>query len=118
MRMRGIDHLNIRVSDLERSRKFYCNVLGMREAFREPPRAIFLRCGKDLLTLAKTKRRIRSGGMHFGFEMRRDSQVDDWVRWLRRNKVRITSERKEESGRGVYFRDPDGYLIEIYYERA
>jgi catechol 2,3-dioxygenase-like lactoylglutathione lyase family enzyme len=35
MKMRGIDHINIRVSDLERSSEFYCKVLGMREAFRE-----------------------------------------------------------------------------------
>jgi catechol 2,3-dioxygenase-like lactoylglutathione lyase family enzyme len=89
----------------------------MREAFREPPRAIFLRCGRDLLTVAKTRRRIRTGGMHFGFEMKRASQVDKWVEWLRRKGVRITSKRSEESGRGVYFRDPDGYLIEIYYEK-
>ncbi len=118
MKMKGIDHLNIRVSNLEGSRNFYCNILGMKEAFREPPRAIFLRCGKDLLTLAKTKRRIRKGGFHFGFEMRTSSEVDRWVSWLKRNRVKITSEREEESGRGVYFRDPDGYLIEIYYEKS
>jgi catechol 2,3-dioxygenase-like lactoylglutathione lyase family enzyme len=117
MKTRGIDHLNIRVRNLERSRKFYCEVLGMEEAFREPPRAIFLRCGKDLLTLAKTKRRIRLG-MHFGFQTRTSGEVDRWVKWLKRNHVALTSEREEESGRGVYFRDPHGYLIEIYYEKS
>lgn len=118
MKMHGIDHLNIRVSNLDRSTKFYCDVLGMKEAFREPPRAVFLRCGNDLLTLTKTKRRTRKGGFHFGFEMQSSAQTDRWVKWLKRHRVEITSDREEESGRGVYFRDPDGYLIEIYYEKS
>jgi catechol 2,3-dioxygenase-like lactoylglutathione lyase family enzyme len=56
--------------------------------------------------------------MHFGFEMRTSAQVDKWVRWLKKNHVTLTREREEESGGGVYFRDPDGYLIEIYYEKS
>jgi catechol 2,3-dioxygenase len=117
MRTHGIDHLNIRVRNVERSCEFYCKVLGMTVAFREPPHAVFLRCGKDLLTLARTEGRIKAGGMHFGFEMRASGEVDEWIRWLKSNHVRITREREEEAGRGVYFRDPDVYLIEIYYEK-
>lgn len=113
----GNSSLNISVSNLDRSAKFYCDILGMKEAFREPPRAVFLRCGNDLLTLAKTKRRTRKGGFHFDFEMQSSAQIDRWVKWLKRNRVEITSGRDEESGRGVYFRDPDRYLIEIYYEK-
>jgi catechol 2,3-dioxygenase-like lactoylglutathione lyase family enzyme len=76
MKMRGIDHLNIRVSDLERSSEFYCKVLGMREVFREPPRAVFLRCGSDLLTLQRTQMRIKAGGMHFGFNVPTSAEID------------------------------------------
>ncbi len=72
----------------------------------------------DLLTLARTKRRIKTGGKHFGFEMRTSAEVDKCVKWLKKNHVTLTSKRQEESGRGVYFRDPDGYLIEIFYEKS
>jgi len=32
--IKGIGHLAFRVSDLERSLNFYCNILGLKEAFR------------------------------------------------------------------------------------
>jgi len=111
----GIEHLNIRVRDPEKSSRFYQKILGMKEAFSEPPRAVFLRCGNDLLTLARTRRRVRHAGMHFGFRARTKAEFDGWKDWLAQNRVKITSEREEESGGGIYFRDPDGYLIEVYY---
>ncbi|MDV3243960.1 MAG: VOC family protein [Nitrososphaerales archaeon] len=102
--------------DPVRSSKFYCKIFGMEEAFSELPRAIFLRCGSDLLTLARTKRRPRSEGMHFGFQAKDKADYDMWKSWLRKNKVSITSGRQEEKGGGMYFKDPDGYTLEIYYE--
>jgi catechol-2,3-dioxygenase len=88
----------------------------MEEALSEMPRAIFLRCGNDLLTLARTKGRTASGGMHFGFQAKDKAEYEDWKAWLRKNKVKITKDRQEESGGGMYLKDPDGYTIEIYYE--
>ncbi len=76
-----------------------------------------MRCGDDLLTVARTTRRPRSGGMHFGFQAKSKEDFHRWKRWLLKNRIRVTSEREEESGGGMYFRDPDGYLIEIYYEK-
>ncbi|HMD78759.1 MAG TPA: VOC family protein [Nitrososphaerales archaeon] len=112
----GIDHLNIRVRDPARSSKFYREVFGMKEAFSEMPRAIFLTSGHDLLTLARTKRKPRSGGMHFGFSVRNKLEYDKWKSWLQSKHVKMMSERMEASGGGVYFKDPDGYTIEIFYE--
>ena len=48
MKMNGINHVNITVSDLEKSQKFYSEVFGMEEAYRIP-QFRFLRCGEDLL---------------------------------------------------------------------
>jgi catechol 2,3-dioxygenase-like lactoylglutathione lyase family enzyme len=115
-RLDAINHLNIRVRDPAKSSRFYREVLGMKEAFSEMPRAIFLTSGKDLLTLARTKRRPRSGGMHFGFRARGKGEYEKWKSWLQSKNVRIMSEREEESGGGIYFKDPDGYTIEVYDE--
>jgi catechol 2,3-dioxygenase-like lactoylglutathione lyase family enzyme len=115
-KLQGINHLNIRVRDPARSARFYEDALGMKVAFSEMPRAIFLTSGKDLLTLARTRRRPKSGGMHFGFSVETKSEYDKWKSWLQREHVKITSEREEESGGGMYFKDPDGYTIEIFYE--
>lgn len=116
-RTTGINHLNIRVRNPEKSSEFYQTLFGMKEAFREPPRAIFLRCGDDLLTLARARGRTRRAGMHFGFQAKDKTEFDEWKKWLTKKRVKITSNREEESGGGLYFRDPDGYLIEVYYEK-
>jgi catechol 2,3-dioxygenase-like lactoylglutathione lyase family enzyme len=118
MRTNGITHLNIRVSDPEESAEFYCETFGMKEAFREMPRAIFLR-GRNgfLLTLARGKVPTRKWGMHFGFETKNRRDALAWKTSLKNRGVKIKHERIEESGGGFYFNDPNGYLIEIYYER-
>lgn len=117
MKTSGISHLNLRVSDLERSAKFYCELFGMKEAFREMPSRIFLKTGKDLLTLSRGQVPTRKWGIHFGFEVSDRKQVLLWRKLLKQMGIEIIQERKEESGGGLYFRDPDGYLIEIYYEK-
>jgi catechol-2,3-dioxygenase len=114
--LNAINHLNIRVRDPAKSSKFYQEVLGMRVAFSEMPRAIFLSSGRGLLTLARTKRRPRTGVMHFGFRVKNKAEYARWKSWLQGKKVTIKSEREEESGGGLYFKDPDGYTIEVYYE--
>jgi catechol 2,3-dioxygenase-like lactoylglutathione lyase family enzyme len=116
MKVNGINHLNISVRDPERSSQFYCEVFGMKEAFREMPDRIFLQCGRDLLTFAKGKSSAKSG-VHFGFRVRGRRETLAWKRWLKTNHVKIDRERLEEAGGSIYFKDPDGYLIEIYYER-
>ena len=113
----GINHINIRVRDPARSSKFYRDILGMRVAFSEMPEALFLTSGSDLLTLAKTNRKLRSGGMHFGFRVKDKEEYNRWKSWLKSKRVKISSEREEESGGGLYFKDPDGYSIEVYYEK-
>ena len=116
LKLNGIDHLNIGVRDPARSSRFYQDVLGMKEAYSEMPRAVFLTSGRDLLTLARTKTRPRSGGMHFGFSVKDRLEYERWKSWLQSKRVKITGEREEASGGGLYFKDPDGYTIEIFYE--
>ena len=113
----GFSHINIRVRDPARSSKFYKEILGMRVAFSEMPRALFMTSGGDLLTLARAKGRPRSGGMHFGFRVKDKEEYIQWKSWLKSKRVKISSEREEESGGGLYFKDPDGYSIEVYYEK-
>jgi catechol 2,3-dioxygenase-like lactoylglutathione lyase family enzyme len=116
MKMNGINHLNIKVPDIEKSSRFYCQVFGMTEAFREMPDRIFLHCGKDLLTLARGKA-LRNPDFHFGFQVKNRGDAVRWKKWLLGNKVEIKKERLEDAGGGLYFKDPDGYTIEIFYER-
>ena len=56
--VRGIDHVALSVSDLERSLKFYTEVLGLKITAREhqkPGVEYFLDCGPSLLGIIQAK---------------------------------------------------------------
>ena len=113
MKMNGINHVNITVSDLDKSKKFYCEVFGMEEAYRIP-HFLFLRCGQDLLTLEEGNQ-TNPEAIHFGFDVNSNDEMNKWKDWLKEKNVGIDNERVDESGVGIYFRDPDGYTVEIYF---
>ena len=113
MKMNGINHVNITVSDIEKSKNFYYEVFGMEEAHRIPG-FIFLRCGRDLLTLQEGDQ-INTEGIHFGFEVNSSDELNEWKDWLKKKNVSIDNERGDGGGAGIYFHDLDGYTIEIYF---
>ncbi|MFQ5541875.1 MAG: VOC family protein, partial [Candidatus Binatia bacterium] len=55
----GVVHFTIQVMDLERSAKFYNELLGMRILYKTP-QMVFLKCGYDYLILGKCKTPIHS----------------------------------------------------------
>ena len=83
-------------------------------AFRVPPKRIFL-CtpnGDDLLDFVKSNEKFgpTQGLDHFGFKVSR-ANLKSIENRLKKNQVRIEGRR----GRGsIYFRDPNGYLVEFY----
>jgi catechol 2,3-dioxygenase-like lactoylglutathione lyase family enzyme len=52
IKTQGVVHFSLPVTDLERSAKFYSELLGMR-IVQKTPRMVFLQCGDDYLILAK-----------------------------------------------------------------
>ena len=111
---RGLRHLALRTRDLEATKRFYINVLGLEEAF-EHPGMIFLasRDGGDLLNFVATRRHLKAtaGGLdHFGFQV----PTGRWralLARLRRARVPIRDRRGSSA---VYIRDPNGYTVELY----
>ena len=113
MEMKGINHVNIAVSDLDKSQKFYSEVFGMKEAYRIP-QFRFLTCGKDLLTL-QIGEPINAESNHFGFDVNNKDELNKWKDWLKEKNISIDSFRVNKGSAGIYFRDPDGNRIEIYF---
>jgi catechol 2,3-dioxygenase-like lactoylglutathione lyase family enzyme len=111
---RGIVHVGLKVSDLEKSRKFYLEILGLTSQERESGIA-YLPSGKDLLVLYKQD--AGATDYHFGFHVDTPPEVDEWRSWLRRSKVAIYEDIAEADYRSIKFRDPDGHWIEISYEK-
>ncbi len=111
----GISHVGLKVSDLEKSWKFYHEILGFGDDPREPG-VVYVPLGPDLLVLY-----VASAGtsdFHYGFQVDTPSQVDEWRDWLRSNEVTIFEDITEgDKYRSIKIRDPDGHWIEISYEK-
>ena len=119
----GIDHVAISVADLERSLKFYTEVLGLRVSPREhqkPGIEYFLDCGSSLIGLIQgekdgQKHMLQDGGLggnHVSFRVP-TKDFDRYHEELKTLGVTITYQKKREKSWSLYFLDPDGNKLEI-----
>jgi catechol 2,3-dioxygenase-like lactoylglutathione lyase family enzyme len=117
----GIDHISIRVSDYEKSKKFYGRLfehLGF-EISDEYPSTIGWTNGKTRYWIAaaegRQKYRIGDVGLHhYAFELRSRHDVDALQGFLEGHGVRIVDPAAEyyEDYYAVFFVDPDGIKLE------
>lgn len=121
-----IGHVALYVSDIERSARFYVDVLGFRvsDVYGDdmmPGGAVFLRCSPDhhgvALFKATEANPAGAGLHHMAFEV---ATLDEVVRarnHLRRHGVPVDFEGRRRAGVqiAVEFRDPDGHRLEIFW---
>jgi len=114
MRIEGIQHVNLNVRDVARARAFYEDVLGFSLSFEKNGTA-WVAAGRDLLGLSLGEP-PRDNPNHWGFQVRSRQAVDAWAEHLKAKDVPIDKGPYDRSdGRGLYFRDPDGYVLEIFF---
>ena len=124
IKVNKLGHMVYEVSDIERSVKFWTEVMGFDETDRNEHGMVFFRCGADHhaigLKPGKTKRRPEPGaGMqveHLAMEV---DNVDILLKardFLNENNIPITFEARKGAGCNIAlnFKDPDGYQFEIY----
>jgi len=113
----GLDHVVLRVSDQEVSKRFYTDVLGCRvDHFNERISLLQLRFGEQMIDLLPGKPSTE-GMDHFCLSIR-CADLEALRAALAQRGVRIEGEvvqRRGAYGTGpsLYIRDPDGYLIEL-----
>jgi catechol 2,3-dioxygenase-like lactoylglutathione lyase family enzyme len=75
----GLTHIHLFVADLDRSLRFYRDVFGLEEMFRDGPRMVFLRPpnSSDTITLNEMPEKAgKTGGIdHFGFRLVHKNQL-------------------------------------------
>jgi glyoxylase I family protein len=126
--IRGIDHVVLRVSDLERSLHFYCGVLGCREERRiDALGLVQLRAGAALIDLVDVSGALgRLGGGPPGETQRNMDHVALQLAAFDERALRAelaaasieageVGERYGAEGMGpsLYIRDPDGNVVEL-----
>jgi catechol 2,3-dioxygenase-like lactoylglutathione lyase family enzyme len=114
MASHGLLHIALLTQDLKKSEQFYTEVLGLKVAFRVPPKMVFLRTpgSQDLINFVGTKKRISASDalQHLGFKTTKTG-LQKLEKKLREAGVQIDGRRGKHA---VYFSDPNGYTIEYY----
>jgi glyoxylase I family protein len=126
--LRGIDHVVLRVHDIERMRKFYCDVLGAEHvAYRREFGMSHPRVGSAMIDLVEADGRLgKTGGAAPGKEGRNMDhlclRVDPFdqpaiVEYLKRSGVAVGEIRTrfgaEGNGVSIYLTDPEGNTVEL-----
>lgn len=121
MKMRALDHLVLCVGDVARTRRFYERVLNM-ESREGRPGKWSLHFGTNKISLqdagaspAIARDTVPGSG---NFCLLTDTPLEAFIQHLEREGVTIVDGPGERSGAmgpilSVYFRDPDGNLVEV-----
>jgi len=127
VRLKELGHILVRVLDLERSKKFYSEVLGFHVLEEDPEHGgtfmalegqshcIDLFQTKDLEAAEQQTPGLRGLG-HIAFRVGSEDDLKDANASLREHGVEILRTIDHVSQKSIYFNDPDGNTLEIYYE--
>ncbi len=127
IKLAGIGHVLLRVADEEESKRFYRDALGFRIAEQDPEHGgVFMTLGDGFHTLDITQHptphdaarppRGQLGLVHIAFKVGSYAALREAYAHLLKNGVEIQRAIDHVCQRSVYFNDPDGNGLEIYYE--
>jgi glyoxylase I family protein len=116
IKIRNIDHVVLRVRDIDAMRRFYCDVLGAEHvAYREKFKMSHLRVGTALIDLVVAE----GGGRNMDHLCLRLEPFDEQaiVSHLQKHGVAIGEIRNrygaEGNGTSIYLTDPEGNMVEL-----
>ncbi len=125
VRIRKLGHIVLQVSDVERSVKFYTEILNFRVSDRQDTGGTFLTAIGDHHTIGlfpsngTNAEKPAEGAVrlhHFAFEVASIDELFDVRSYLKERGVPIVFEGRRRLGghTSLEFLDPDGYAVELY----
>jgi glyoxylase I family protein len=128
----NVSHLDLSVSDAERSARWYCDVLGLRRLRRaDLDNRIMIVLRHDgsglIIGLNQHKEPVgdrfdehRPGLDHVGFTVTERPELDAWQTRLAELGVEHSPVQDSPSGSGtaLVFRDPDNIQLEFWWSKA
>src|SRR3989441_8148005 len=125
----GLHHITAITSDASSAVNFYTRILGLRLVKKtvnfDDPSAYHLYFGDEkgspgsLITFFDWGKSIGIGQVgagvthHFAFTTRDEESLAGWKTWLEQNNVSVLGPFDRGSFNSIYFRDPDGLILEI-----
>ena len=125
--MNGILETAIHTEDMARSRAFYENVLGLAPISNDDRLSAYAVGGRDVLLVFRKGATTQTvtlhsgtipghggdGALHVAFAIAK-GELERWEAHLASYGVAIEGRNNwERGGRSIYFRDPDGHLLEL-----
>ena len=121
-----IGHVHLKVSDINRSLRFYCDVLGLEIVTWYGDQAVFLSAGEYHhhigLNTWHSKNGVpppsKSTGLyHFAILLPSRLELAKTVKRIQDANYPIDDAQDHGVSEAVYLKDPDGNGIELYYDR-
>jgi catechol 2,3-dioxygenase-like lactoylglutathione lyase family enzyme len=121
----GLTHIAIAVTDLNQTLEFYQKIFDVEVMYHKDD---FLQVttpgAKDIIVFEKKKadpgnyRAAKTGGLaHFGFRLRKAKDIDEMANRVKSAGGTIIDQGEFVPGEPyIFFKDPDGYNVEIWYE--
>jgi catechol-2,3-dioxygenase len=127
MKLKRIGHVALRAADEGRSRAFYRDVLGFQISEQDPEHGgTFMTLGENFHTIdvfptpevesAQKPKMGQVGLFHIAFEVAEYEDLKAAYATLIEHRVPISHCTDHVSQRSIYFSDPDGNRLEIYFE--
>ena len=126
VKLERIGHCALRVKDVERSKKFYTEVLGFQLMEEDPEHGgVFMSLPGDSHTIdvfqvddTSSEAPVQGsvGLVHVAFKVSSYDGLREAYDSLQAAGVEVLRAIDHVSQRSIYFSDPDGHGLEIYYE--
>ena len=126
MNIQSLGHVVLKVTDIDRSVRFYTDVLGFREVGRTPSGAMVFFClagnhhdfGIQLASpLDPDAEPSMTGVGHVAWKLGTDLESLRQARqWLKTRGVEVWAALDHGATKSLYFSDPDGHTLEVFVE--
>ena len=114
-----LGHVELRVTDIDRARAFYVNLLGFVETESHADR-IYLRCMEERYHHSIVLRRAKTPGLgHFAFRVSSQEDLQRLSQLFKSKSlttVRLTKGEERGQGEAIRVQDPIGFPVEFYCE--
>lgn len=119
----GLTHIAVAVKNVERTLKFYTHIFGMEVMYHEKKMIQLTTPGNhDILVFEEKSGNSnlngQTGGIaHIGFRLRRPDDMEEIYSKVVEAGGEILDKGEFVPGSPyIFFKDPDGYVIEVWYE--